>query len=168
MLKAILDDITRLRTDAVVNAANNCLGPGSGVNGAIRAAAGQGLIHECTAIGGCPTGQARVTGGYDLPARFVIHTVGPVWHGGACGEPELLVSCYRNCLLLAASMKLSSIAFPCISTGVFEYPREAAAEIAVGTVRGFTGKNPLPEEVIFCCFSDEDLHLYQKFLKAAE
>lgn len=168
MLKAILGDITRLETDAVVNAANSSLGHGSGVNGAIRRAAGPGLVKQCRTIGHCPTGEARVTGGYDLPARHVIHTVGPVWHGGGQGEAELLAKCYRSCLSLAASMELASIAFPCISTGVFGYPGEAAAEVAVDAVRRFARENALPREIVFCCFSEGDLALYQRLLGGGE
>lgn len=168
MLKAILADITKIAADAVVNAANSALGPGTGVNGAIRKAAGLGLVEECRVIGHCPTGEARVTGGYDLPARHVIHTVGPVWRGGGHGEPELLAKCYLSCLSLAASMELSSIAFPCISTGVFGYPGDAAAKVAVDTVRGYARENPLPGEIVFCCFSEDDLSLYERLLGRGE
>jgi len=153
-LSVIVADITTLAVDAIVNAANESLLGGGGVDGAIHRAAGPGLLAECRRIGGCPTGEARITAGYDLPARHVIHTVGPVWHGGSSGEPALLASAYRNSLSLAFEYGLATVAFPAISTGVYGYPGDAVARIAAASVIDMARANPGAfSAVIFCCFS---------------
>ncbi len=164
-LVALQADITSLAVDAIVNAANSSLLGGSGVDGAIHRAAGKELQQECRLLGGCQTGDAKITRGYNLPASFVIHTVGPVWRGGTDGEAELLESCYRTSLGLATDNELSTIAFPCISTGIYGYPLDAAAEIAVSTVEAFVsdGSSSIVE-VTFCCFSPGDLAAYEKLL----
>lgn len=164
-LRSIQADITTLDVDAIVNAANASLLGGGGVDGAIHRAAGPQLLEECAALGGCPTGDARLTGGYRLPARYVIHAVGPVWRGGRHGEADLLASCYRRALELAAEHHVQSIAFPSISTGVYGYPIESAAIIAVSTVRAFHADRPV-SDVIFCCFSASDLQVYERVLSS--
>ena len=163
-LLAVHADITKLDVDAIVNAANNSLLGGGGVDGAIHRAAGPELLAECRTLGGCATGEAKITRGYRLPARHVIHTVGPVWHGGRSGEPELLASCYRRSLELALAHRLKSIAFPAISCGAYGYPLEEAIRIAIGTVRGFVRLDAL-DRVLFACASAEVLSAYQAALR---
>lgn len=164
MIRAIQADITTLEVDAIVNAANPSLLGGSGVDGAIHRAAGPQLLAECRQLSGCEPGQARITGGYQLPAKYVIHTVGPIWRGGGEGEPEVLASCYRSSLKLGVERGAVTIAFPCIGTGVFGYPREAAAGIAVATVRDFVQRHPHRLDVLFCCFNSEDHAIYERLL----
>jgi O-acetyl-ADP-ribose deacetylase (regulator of RNase III) len=157
-------DITKFDVDAIVNAANETLLGGGGVDGAIHRAAGPRLLAECRTLGGCPTGEARITAGYGLKARHVIHTVGPVWRGGRSGEPELLAACYRNSLALAESGRLVSIAFPAISTGVYGYPLEAAARIALGEVLAWRRSGRQPTHIIMVCFGRGVLDVYRRVL----
>ena len=161
ILRALQGDITKLSVDVIVNAANSSLLGGGGVDGAIHRAAGPELVHECRLLGGCKTGQAKITKGYRLQARHIIHTVGPVGRGGTNGEPELLASCYRASIELAAENGAAALAFPSISTGIFGYPIEVAATLAVSTVREAVEQFPGIEEVIFCCFSQADLAVYE-------
>ncbi len=158
-------DITKLAVDAVVNAANTTLLGGGGVDGAIHRAAGPKLLEECRTIGGCPTGEARITGGYGLPARFVIHTVGPVYRDGRHGEPEKLASCYRESLRLAERNEIETLAFPCISTGAYRYPARDAAALAVATVAEWLEAHDLPRRGVFCCFGSQDAVLYRALLE---
>ena len=162
-IKAVKADITKLQTDAIVNAANNTILGGGGVDGAIHRAAGPQLLAECRTLNGCETGQAKITKGYNLPAKYVIHTVGPVWYGGEQDEPQLLADAYRNSLKLAEEHNLKSVAFPAISTGVYGYPKEEAAHIAIDTIREFLKEYDM--EVVLTAFSDGDLKRYERILQ---
>jgi O-acetyl-ADP-ribose deacetylase (regulator of RNase III) len=163
-MQAIHSDITSLSVAAIVNAANESLLGGGGVDGAIHRAAGPALLEECRRLNGCRTGQAKITPGFDLRADFVIHAVGPVWVGGQDGEAELLRSCYRECIAVAEANNISSIAFPAISTGVYDYPKQAATEIAVQTISDAVQGTATIGEVVFCCFSAADLAIYRSVL----
>lgn len=168
VLRALHADITTLEVRAIVNAANSSLLGGGGVDGAIHRAAGPQLLEACRQIGGCPIGEARITAGFRLPADYVIHTVGPVWRGGRSGEAALLAACYRNALELAAAHGAESIAFPSISTGVYGYPPELAAPLAIATVREHAARQQQVREVLFCCFSAADHQRYLALLDAAD
>lgn len=160
-IEIVAGDITKLQVDAIVNAANNSLLGGGGVDGAIHRAAGPQLLAECRALGGCETGEAKITKGYNLPAKFVIHTVGPVWHGGSRGEDELLANCYRNSLALAVQQGVKTIAFPAISTGVYGFPLDRATKIAVREMREFFKQDQTVEKIIAVCFGKDALKCYQ-------
>jgi O-acetyl-ADP-ribose deacetylase len=167
-IKLLQADITKTKVDAIVNAANSSLLGGGGVDGAIHRAGGKEILEECVKIrnrqGGCETGQAVITTAGKLPVKFVIHTVGPVWNGGIKNEPQLLADCYTNSLKLAAENEVKTIAFPNIITGIYGYPKQLAAEIAVKTVQNFLEENELPEEVIFVCFDEENYEIYKKYV----
>jgi O-acetyl-ADP-ribose deacetylase (regulator of RNase III) len=165
-IELIEGDITALSVDAVVNAANSSLLGGGGVDGAIHHAAGPGLLEECLKLNGCPTGESRITGGYNLSAKHVIHTVGPVWRGGASDEHELLASCYQSSLKLAQNLKLKTVAFPGISTGVYGFPKEQAALIAISETKRFLKKSHYPDRVIFVAFDRESYRIYESLLKS--
>jgi O-acetyl-ADP-ribose deacetylase (regulator of RNase III) len=166
-LSLLEGDITKIEVDAIVNAANTSLLGGGGVDGAIHRAAGPELLAECRTLGGCPTGEARITAGYRLPAEYVIHTVGPIWGGGNRGEPELLARCYRNSLALATKHQVRKIAFPAISCGIYGYPIQDACQIAVHEATAYLAANELPESVIFVCFGREIYDAYQAALNAS-
>ena len=165
-IQIVSSDITRLQADAIVNAAKRSLLGGGGVDGAIHRAAGPELLAECRTLGGCETGQAKITRGYRLPARHVIHTVGPIWQGGGQGEPELLAACYRNCLKLAVAHGVRTLAFPAISCGVYGYPLDQAASIAVREVRAFLAADDRIDTVYLVCFGEEVLEAYRRSLRA--
>ncbi len=165
IMRALHADITTLSIDAIVNAANESLLGGGGVDGAIHRAAGAGLLDDCRQLGGCRTGEAKVTSGHRLLARYVIHTVGPIWRGGCAGEAKLLADCYRNALFLAASLDLTTLAFPSISTGVYGYPFPEAAGIATRTVYESLRELTTIKEVIFCCFTESDERVYRNLLR---
>ena len=163
-IKLIQNDITKLKVDAIVNAANSKLAGGGGVDGAIHRAAGPELPEACRQLNGCPTGSAKLTQGFKLRARFIIHTVGPVWHGGSSNEVKLLASCYNTSLEISVQNNLDSIAFPNISTGIYGFPKEKAAEIAINTVTEFLERNEIPRQVFFVCFDEENYNIYSEIL----
>ena len=164
-MEVILKDITKLRVDAIVNAANSSLLGGGGVDGAIHRAAGSELVYECRLLGGCATGEAKLTQGYKLPASFIIHTVGPVWRGGNFREADLLANCYLNSLKIAIEKELNSIAFPCISTGIYGYPKDQAAQIAIETCTQVLNQYKSSVQVIFCCYDRESFEIYERILR---
>lgn len=167
-IKILKGDITKVEADAIVNAANTSLLGGGGVDGAIHRAAGRELLEECQTLNGCKTGEAKLTGGYRLPAKYVIHTPGPIWRGGKSGEEALLKSCYQSCLALAREHQCRTLAFPSISTGVYRFPLEKAAEIALGAIRDFLQENSLPETVSMICFDDTTKAAYENALHKME
>jgi O-acetyl-ADP-ribose deacetylase len=167
-MHVVKEDITRLEVDAIVNAANRTLLGGGGVDGAIHRAAGPQLSDECRSLNGCETGQAKITGGYQLPAKFVVHAVGPVWRGGNNNESLLLESAYQHSLSIASEYDCKTVAFPNISTGIYGFPKKEAAHIAFRTVKQFLKKNSLPKEVFFCCFDDENFSIYQQLLTESD
>jgi O-acetyl-ADP-ribose deacetylase (regulator of RNase III) len=166
-IEIVAGDITGLAVDAIVNAANSSLLGGGGVDGAIHRRAGPGLLAECRSIGGCPPGEARLTRGYLLPARHVIHTVGPVWRGGAAGEADILAQCYRSCFAIAVAQRFGAVAFPAIATGVYGFPREQAAAIAVAAAHAHLLRHDWPGRVVFTCFDAATAHIYRTRLAAA-
>jgi O-acetyl-ADP-ribose deacetylase (regulator of RNase III) len=166
VIELIQSDITKLDVDAIVNAANSTLRGGGGVDGAIHRAAGPQLLAECVQLNGCQAGEAKITKGYNLKARYVIHTVGPIWHGGSSNEKSLLASCYTKSLFLAVENNCTSIAFPNISTGVYGFPKEPAANIAIREVRSFISANKLISKVFFCCFDSENFLIYKRLLES--
>lgn len=165
-IEIVQGDITKLNVDAIVNAANKTLLGGGGVDGAIHRAAGPKLLGECRTLSGCHTGEAKITKGYNLPSKFVIHTVGPVWHGGNNNEDYLLSKCYKNSLILAVEHKIKTIAFPAISTGIYSFPIERAAKIAIETIRDFLSEDEILAKVIFVCFSESDYNIYKNLLSS--
>lgn len=159
-----LGDITQLAVDAIVNAANKSLLGGGGVDGAIHRAAGAKLLEECRSLEGCETGHVKITKGYNLPTKYIIHAVGPVWNGGEAHEAELLASCYRRSLKLADTHNINTIAFPCISTGIYGFPKQLAAEIAISTCKSYLENTGSEIDITFCCFGEEDVEIYKKLL----
>ncbi len=167
-IEVLLGDITKIQVDAIVNAANTSLLGGGGVDGAIHRAAGPELLKECRTLGGCKTGEAKITGAYRLPARYVIHTPGPVWHGGNHGEPELLANCYRNALLLAQAHGCESVAFPAISTGIYRFPLEKATQIAVKEMRAFLARGTCVKRILAVCFDETTKRTYEACLRQGD